>query len=67
MAKVNYRLLKRQREESRKKEQLEKQAKRGRVPDATDAPPADGAAPAAAAPSVSAPAATALSPAEVQK
>ena len=34
MAKVNYRLQKRQREEARKKVQLEKQAKRGRVPDA---------------------------------
>ncbi|MCU0760112.1 MAG: hypothetical protein MUF07_13075 [Steroidobacteraceae bacterium] len=37
MAKVNYRLQKRQREEARKKVQLEKQAKRGRVPDAPDA------------------------------
>lgn len=35
MAKVNYRLQKRQREEARKKTQLEKQAKRGRVPEAT--------------------------------
>ncbi len=43
MAKVNYRLQKRQREEARKKTQLEKQAKRGRVPDA--AAPADAAPP----------------------
>jgi len=34
MAKVNYRLQKRQREEARKKTQLEKQAKRGRTPEA---------------------------------
>jgi hypothetical protein len=37
MAKVNYRLQKRQREEARKKVQLEKQARRGRVPDAPQA------------------------------
>jgi hypothetical protein len=38
MAKVNYRHLKRRREETQKKEQLEKQARRGRLPD----PPAPG-------------------------
>ncbi len=35
MAKVNYRFLKRQREEARKKDQLEKQTRRGRVPEGT--------------------------------
>jgi hypothetical protein len=42
MPKVNYRQLKRRREETQKKEQLEKQLRRGRVP---DAPPAEPGAP----------------------
>jgi hypothetical protein len=43
MAKVNYRQLKRRREDAQKKEQAEKQVRRGRVPDAV--PPAPGDAP----------------------
>lgn len=50
MAKVNYRLQKRQREEARKKTQLEKQAKRGRVPDAAAGPSDAGASREEAAP-----------------
>jgi hypothetical protein len=48
MAKVNYRQLKRRREETQKKEQLEKQARRGRVPETsgeTDAPAPPGTPP----------------------
>jgi hypothetical protein len=48
MAKVNYRPLKRRREETQKKEQLEKQLRRGRVPETAgdaDAPPPPAAPP----------------------
>jgi len=55
MAKVNYRLQKRQREEARKKTQLEKQAKRGRVPEATPGEPASEAASAAGSETATAP------------
>lgn len=39
MPKVNYRHMKKRREEAQKKEQSEKQARRGRVPTAHDSQP----------------------------